>query len=135
MAQGKLIREAHGKLAGVRILDASGRTEVTVQEEGMILGVEDLTTATFTGAPRPDGRLFGEVNRVIVTKEGDSILSFGSGLATPKGRPPALSVRGPLYYQTSSNKEKLMPLNGMMSVYEVEIDEQGKFTVKEWEWK
>jgi hypothetical protein len=75
------------------------------------------------------------VNRVIVTKDGDSILSFGSGLATPKGRPPALSVRGPLYCQTSSPKENLRHLNGIMGVYEVEIDERGNFTIKEWEWE
>jgi len=130
---GELIREASGKLVGTRVLDEHGKIEATVEEHGRILGTEETTTATFWAVPRSDGTLYGEVNRLTVTKDGEMATSKGSGIGRPKGRPPAASYRAAVFYQTAS--QKLARLNTVISVAEVEIEEDGNFALKEWEWK
>ncbi len=58
---------------------------------------------------------------------------IGQGVGTFTGRGSASIWRGPLFYQTSS--QKLARLNSIVVVFEYEVDENGNTHDKLWEWK
>jgi hypothetical protein len=52
---GDLIYEALGKTVGMRVLDSNGKTEMTLMEQGMLIGNECSTTLTLVGKPEING--------------------------------------------------------------------------------
>ena len=46
---------------------------------------------------------------------------------------PACSVRGTIFFRTQS--PKLARLNSIVGVYEIEVNEDLSYKVKDWEWK
>lgn len=62
-------------------------TEVCVQTQGTIQGVEENTPWMYTSRKRADGTMIGEGKGVTTTKDGDVINLIGSGAAqaTPPG--------------------------------------------------
>jgi hypothetical protein len=55
----------------------------------------------------------------------------GIGRFTPSG---GIKWRGSIFYSTSST-EKLAFLNNVIGVFEAEMDAEGNFSEKIWEWK
>ena len=68
-----------------------------------------------------------------MTKDGERVTWTGQGVGSFTGRGSAVSWRGSLYYQTSS--QKLARLNSVAAVFEYEVDENGNSSSKVWEWK
>jgi hypothetical protein len=130
---GELIYEAKGKMTGVRVLDEDGTMENTLQEQGMIFGIECSVTATMVGTLRPDGIVYSEGYGLMLTKDGDGATLTSSGISIPKGPMPMSSVRGATFFRTQS--PKLSRLNSVVCIYEVEVKEDGSYSVKDWEWK
>jgi hypothetical protein len=133
---GEIIAEGSGKITGVRVLSAEGQVpklEVSVQGRGKLLGQETTEFATYVQTIRPGGELYGEAQEVVMTADGEMATWTGFGVGRPTGKGFAGSFRGSGSFQTAS--EKLTRLNGVATVYEYEVDEEGNYSYKEWEWK
>jgi hypothetical protein len=83
-------------------------------------------------SPPTENHFCSSKARLISTKDGDGVVWKGSGKGKilPGG---ALSYRGILYYQTTS--QKLAKLNVAPGVFEYEVDAEGKTHSKVWQWK
>ena len=130
---GELIYEGKGKMIGMRVLDDNGTMETTYQEEGMIFGIECTTTLTIASTHRPDGTGYSEGYGMMLTKEGDAATLTTSAIGIRKGPMPVSSVRGATFFRTQSSK--LTRLNSIVSIYEIEVNEDLSYKVKDWEWK
>jgi hypothetical protein len=130
---GELIYQGSGKRIVRRVLSTEPVTvEVTVEENGKMLGVDAMEIVTYTSAVRPDGSVYGEGVGVVVTTAGDQVTWKGAGVGVLKER-GAVSYRGAVYYQTAS--AKLARLNTVAGVFEFDSDESGNTSSKIWEWK
>jgi hypothetical protein len=81
------------------------------------------------------GVLHGVGNGIITTQDGDLATYTGEGI----GRYDASGVlnwRGAIFFEASSEGEgKLGFLNNLVGVFEAQVDAEGNFTDKIWEWK
>ncbi len=134
---GEKVGEFRGKIIGQRVLPAEGsvpKFETTVEQSGTILGVASSFTATFWSVLRPDGKIYAENPRqgVLMTGDGDMALFSGTGLGGFTEGGSALSLRGAVYWETTS--QKLARLNQEAHVFEWDEDEnrEARFTL--WEW-
>jgi len=130
---GEQVGESKGKRLVRRVLSSTPPSvEVSFEDSGSMLGVATNGFGTYTSVIRPDGSLFGEGQGGMGTPEGDMITWRGAGVGKlmPGG---AVSYRGMLFYQTTS--QKLARLNNMCGAFEYEVDAAGNTTSKIWEWK
>jgi hypothetical protein len=88
-------------------------------EKGVIYGVEKgvIMAAADGGGGVPE----------MVTYTGEGVGRFSSS--------GSVKWRGSVFFRTSSAGSKLAFLNNMVGVFESEIDADGNFSEKEWEWK
>jgi hypothetical protein len=108
--------------------------ETSVEIRGTILGVASTLVATYWSVLRPDGRLYGENpgQGVLMTGDGDTALFRGAGLGRFTGSGSAVSFRGAVYWETTS--QKLARLNQAAHVFEWDVDEHGEAQFTLWEW-
>jgi hypothetical protein len=133
---GEQIGEVTGQITGMRVLPDEGhgaKVEVSFQQSGTLLGVHVNDMGTYISVTRPDGTLFGDGQGVTMTEDGEMATWRGQGVGRFTGRGGAVSYRGAVYFQTTS--ERLAQLNSMAVVFEYESDESGKTTAKDYEWK
>jgi hypothetical protein len=131
---GDQISELKGKVQVRRVVDVRGPTlETTVEADGMYKGVEVYETLTFIGSPISGTVLHGEGKGIIRTAGGEFATYEGKGMGIIKTE-GATSWRGSVFFSTISNR-KLKFLDNLLGVFEVEIDSQGNFREKVWEWK
>jgi hypothetical protein len=133
---GEQIGDETGQITGLRVLPDDGggpRVEVSFQASGTLLGAHESDMGTYVSETRPDGTLFGDGQGVVVTDDGQMATWRGQGAGHFTGHGTAVSWRGAIYYQTTS--ERLARLNGMAAVYEFETDENGKVAAQLYEWK
>ena len=69
----------------------------------------------------------GQQSEDVATFTGEAVGRISSSGST--------KWRGSIFYSTSSSKGKLSFLNNMILVFESEINAEGNFTHKAWEWK
>ena len=131
---GDLIGETRGKRTGRRVLSTDGtmKVEVSFEDDGKTLGVDLHGIGTYWSTVRPDGKLYGEGDGVMMGSGGEMATWKGQGLGK-FGAGGAVSYRGALYFLTSS--AKLAKLNEAVGVFEYEVDAQGNTHTKLWEWK
>jgi hypothetical protein len=133
---GEALGEEHGQMTGMRVLPSEGaspKTEASFQASGQLVGMEATDMGTYVSVVRPDGTLFGDGQGVSMTADGDVVTWRGQGVGRFTGRGTAVSWRGAIYYQSGSNK--LARLNGVVGVFEFDVDQDGKTHGKTWEWK
>ena len=131
---GDQISELKGKVQGRRVVDVRGPTlETTVEAEGMYKEVEVGETLTFIGSPICGTVFHGEGKGIVRSAGGEFATYEGKGVGIIKTA-SATSWRGSLFFSTISNG-KLKFLDNLVGVFEVEIDSQGNFSEKVWEWK
>jgi hypothetical protein len=133
---GEQIGEVTGQITGMRVLPDEGhgaKVEVSFQQTGTLLGAHVNDMGTYISVTRPDGTLFGDGQGVTMTEDGEMATWRGQGVGRFTGRGGAVSYRGAVYFQTTS--ERLARLNSMAVVFEYESDESGKTTAKDYEWK
>ncbi len=133
---GNQIGEETGQITGLRVLpdDVHGRrVEVSFQQHGTLLGAQVTDNGTYTSVTRPDGSLFGEGQGVTLTEDGEVAAWRGQGVGRLTGHGMAVTYRGAIFYQTTS--DRLARLNGMAVVFEYETDDSGKASTKAYEWK
>jgi hypothetical protein len=133
---GELLGEMEGKVSSSsqRVVDIKGRTmETTVMASGSLKGVQVTETLTYVANPTSKGVLHGVGNGIVTTEDGDIVTFTGEGIGTFDAS-DVLKWRGAIFFDTSS-EGKLGSLNNIVGVFEAQIDAQGNFRDKTWEWK
>jgi len=131
---GDQIAELKGKIMVQRVLDVQGPTmETSVSASGSIKGTQVKETLTFIAKPTSPGVLHGVGQGVLMAGESEIVSNTGEGIGriTSSG---GVQWRGAIYYSTSSTG-KLAFLNNVVGVFESELDAEGNFSDKIWEWK
>jgi len=130
---GEQITELKGKTTGRRVLDTEGPTiETSVSASGNARGTQVNESITYVAKPVFPGVLHGKGQGVIMAGNSEMATLEGEGV----GRITANSVqwRGAIFYRTASTG-KLSFLNNTVGLFEAEVDQEGNFTEKIWEWK
>jgi hypothetical protein len=133
---GELLGEMEGKVSSSsqRVVDIKGRTmETTVMASGSLKGVQVTETLTYVANPTSKGVLHGVGNGIITTEDGDIVTFTGEGIGAFDAS-GVLKWRGAIFFDTSS-EGKLGSLNNIVGVFEAQVDAQGNFRDKTWEWK
>ena len=133
---GEQIGEETGQITGMRVLPAEGagpKVEVSFQSSGTLLGAHVSDMGTYISVTRPDGTLFGDGQGIAMTEDGEVATWRGAGVGRFTGQGGAVSWRGAIYFQATS--ERLARLNGIAVVFEFETDQSGKVAAKTFEWK
>jgi hypothetical protein len=130
MALGQQIYEGKGRQVPPRVL-SDGKLEVSEQLNGRFLGQDGVEFSTVINEMRPDGSLFGEVNGVFMSRDGQGVRFRGQGVGgfRPDG---GVSFRGAVYYWSGS--QKFAQSNRTVGVFEVESDAAGNVEIKAWAW-
>ena len=100
---------------------------------GNIMGKEASEMFTSVLSSMPNGVMMVEGNGMIMTTEGETVMTKSNGIGWFTGKGMKSSFRGVCYFMTSS--PKLASLNKTVGVYEFETDEKGEFSEKIWAWK
>jgi hypothetical protein len=132
---GEKINEETGRITGRRVLPDEGlgpKVEVTFESKGMLLGLETASIGTYWSIVRSDGTIYGEGEGVIMGKNGEAASWKGGGVGKFTGG-GGTSIRGAIYFHTSSSK--WTRLNSVAVVFEFETDADGKAHGADWEWK
>jgi hypothetical protein len=142
---GEQYAELSGKITGQRVLDVEGPTiETSVATKGTIRGVQVQEIITFVGRPTAEKGVLHGVGQGVITTTTSTASSAGGGepeMVTYTGEgvgrissSGGVKWRGSVFSRTSSSG-KLAFLNNMVGVFESEIDADGNFSEKTWEWK
>lgn len=129
---GEQIEELKGKITGQRVVGVD-TMETTVSSSGTIRGTQVTQILTFVGRPTSEGVIHGIGMGMTMAGESGVATFTGEGVGR-FGSSGNISWRGSIFYKTSSNG-KLSFLNNMVEVFETEIDAEGNFSHKAWEWK
>lgn len=131
---GELIGEMQGKVSSQRVIDVKGPTmESSVMARGSLKGVPVTETLTYVANTSSKGVLHGVGNGIITTEDGDVATYTGEGIGKFDAS-GVLKWRGAIFFETDS-EGKLGFLNNIVGVFEAQVDDQGNFSDKTWEWK
>ena len=127
------IAELKGKVIGQRVLDVEGPTmETSVSARGNVKGTQVNVSLTYVARPTSAGVLHGEGQGVIMAGESD--MAAYTGEAVGRFSSSGVKWRGSIFYRTSSSGE-LASLNSVVGLLEAEVDTEGNFSERTWEWK
>ncbi|MSQ06091.1 MAG: hypothetical protein EXR46_02670 [Dehalococcoidia bacterium] len=132
---GKKVGEGAGRISNQRVLPSEGgapRVETSFLEDGRLLDVNIKGMGTYTASLRPDGRLYGQGQGVVMGSGGEMLTWTGGGVGTFTGG-GSISWRGALYNQSSSPAWE--SLNGVATVFEFDVDAEWNVKTGFWEWK
>jgi hypothetical protein len=140
---GEQYAELKGKITGQRVLDIEGPTiETSVSVSGIMKGTQVQEMITFIGTPTVEKGVINGVGKGVIMAAADggggevpemvTYAGEGVGRFSSSG---SIKWRGSVFFRTSSAGSKLAFLNNMVGVFESEIDADGNFSEKEWEWK
>jgi hypothetical protein len=130
---GEQITELKGKMTGRRVLDVEGPTiEISVSASGNANGIAVNESLTYVAKPISTGVLHGKGQGIVMA--GDSEMATLAGEGIGKIITNGVKWRGAIFYRTASSG-KLSSLNNVVGVFEAEVDSEGNFTEKVWEWK
>jgi hypothetical protein len=126
---GDLIGEFKGRNTVYRVLP-DGKIESTARGTGKLLGLDVFVMSTSVGT-MSNGVFTGEVNTIITTMDGETVMMKGTAIGYPSGN--GGSTRGASCQMTQS--KKLERLNKVIGLHEYETDVNDNWTGKLWEWK
>ena len=125
----ELIGEFTGKNTVTRILP-DGKMETSNQGMGKFFGIPAfiMSTAVVTIV---DGIYRGEVNSLLNTMDGDTMMLKGNAVSWQSGKG---GITRAASMQTTQS-QKFTPVNKVIILHEYITDENGNWTGKLWEWK
>jgi hypothetical protein len=132
---GEMVGELTGRQTGVRLPRHHGgemKIERTMEAKGTMLGEEVMFISTTWSREKPQGGMYTKGHALMMTKKGEKVKLWGSGISIPRSG-PGWSVRGVRYLQTTA--PALAHLNNVALVFEIEVDEDGTYRDRMWEWK
>jgi hypothetical protein len=105
--------------------------ETSISARGSVRGTQVSENLTFVARPTSAGVLHGEGQGVIMA--GDSEMATYTGKGMGRFTSSGIKFGGAVFYRTLSTG-KLSFLNNIVGVFESEIDSEGNFTERIWEW-
>jgi hypothetical protein len=131
--------ELKGRITGQRVLDIEGPTiETSVSVSGTMKGIQVQEMITFVGTPTAEKEVIHGVGKGVIMSSGggesEMATYTGEGLGR-LGSSGSIKWRGSVFFRTSSGGVKLAFLNNLVGLFESEIDADGNFFEKAWEWK
>jgi hypothetical protein len=95
--------------------------------------INAINTGTSVSTLNADGTFRGEGQGILRTQDGDvaTWTNQVTGSLTPEG---TIVSRGVGLWSTPSTTGELAFMNGMITVFEVQIDGEGNLSAREWEW-
>jgi hypothetical protein len=131
---GELIGELKGRISSQRVLDSDGpEIETNISASGTLRGVQVTETLSYVAAPSAKGVLSGVGEGVMISSKGEMATYTGQGIGKFDST-GTLKWRGAIFFKSTSSGE-LQFLNNLVAVFEAEVDAQGNFSDKTWEWK
>jgi hypothetical protein len=138
---GEQYAELKGKITSQRVLDVAGPTiETSVSTTGTVKGTQVQEMITFIGTPTGEGGVIHGVGKGVLHTTGGgeggepemaTYTGEGIGRMDSSG---SIKWRGSVFSKSSTGG-KLSFLNNMVGIFESEIDANGNFSEKVWEWK
>lgn len=134
---GEKLGELKGRITGTRILPGDDyryvKMEVSIEEQGSILGMAVTDVGTFVSYARSGGQLYAEGQGIMVTADGESAIWNGHGVGHPTGEGLAISLRFSIAFQAGEGK--LSSLNDCLVVGEFESAADGTIKSTVWAWQ
>jgi hypothetical protein len=95
--------------------------------------INAINTGTSVSTLNADGTFRGEGQGILRTQDGDvaTWTNQVTGSLTPEG---TIVSRGVGLWSTPSTTGELAFMNGMITVFEVQIDGEGNLSAREWKW-
>jgi hypothetical protein len=129
-----------GRIIGQRVLAVTPQPQLEssfMANATITNGSDTVTDAINTGTSvstlNADGTFRGEGQGILRTQDGDvaTWTNQVTGSLTPEG---TIISRGVGLWSTPSTTGELAFMNGMITVFEVQIDGEGNLSAREWEW-
>src|SRR5215211_8236708 len=130
-----------GRIIGQRVLAVTPQPQLEssfMANATITNGSETMTNAMNTGTSvstlNTDGTFRGEGQGILRTQGGDVATWTNQvvGNLTPEG---TIITRGVGFWSTPSTTGELAFMDGMITVFEVQIDREGNLSAREWEWR
>ncbi|MGH3846118.1 MAG: hypothetical protein ACRDZY_00985 [Acidimicrobiales bacterium] len=132
---GQLLTEERGRLTVRRVLsvdNGQATVETTFETEGSLHHVHYTTLGTIQSAIRPDGTLYGDVKGGLRTDSNDTGVYRGIiGGTYTAGTPHGRTYRGAITFENAVGA--FAELNSVLAVFELDIDDAGKASLRTWE--
>jgi hypothetical protein len=109
------------------------KLEASCQGSIELLGVKMTNTTTYLQTIRPEGVLYGEGRMIALTKEGEVADLWAFGVGRPTG--PAPSAHWACCGSFRAAPQALARLTAVATVFEWDVDQNGNYRWKIWEWK
>lgn len=129
-----------GRIIGQRVLAVTPQPQLEFSfmanasiNNGGDAVINAINTGTSVSTLNPDGTFRGEGQGILRTQGGDvaTWTNQVTGNITPEG---TIITRGVGFWSTPSTTGELAFMNGMITVFEVQIDREGNLSAREWEW-
>jgi hypothetical protein len=129
-----------GKIIGQRVLTVTPQPQIefSFMANASINRDDELINAINTGTSvstlNADGTFHGEGQGILRTEGGD-VATWTNQVAGNFTSEGTILTRGVGFWNTPSTSGELAFMNGMITVFEVQIDMEGNLSAREWEWK
>jgi hypothetical protein len=129
-----------GRIIGQRVLAVTPQPQLEFSfmanatiNNGNDTVINAINTGTSVSTLNADGTFRGEGQGILRTQDGDvaTWTNQVTGSLTPEG---TIVSRGVGLWSTPSTTGELAFMNGMITVFEVQIDGEGNLSAREWEW-
>jgi hypothetical protein len=129
-----------GRIIGQRVLAVTPQPQLEFSfmanatiNNGNDTVINAINTGTSVSTLNADGTFRGEGQGILRTQDGDvaTWTNQVTGSLTPEG---TIISRGVGLWSTPSTTGELAFMNGMITVFEVQIDGEGNLSAREWEW-
>ena len=130
-----------GRIIGQRVLAVTPQPQLefsfmanaTINSGGGNIVINAINTGTSVSTLNADGTFSGQGQGILRTEGGDVATWTNQvvGNLTPEG---TIITRGVGFWSTPSTTGELAFMNGMITVFEVQIDREGNLSAREWEW-
>jgi hypothetical protein len=129
-----------GRIIGQRVLAVTPQPQLEFSfmanasiNNGGDAVINAINTGTSVSTLNADGTFRGEGQGILRT-QGGGVATWTNQVAgniTPEG---TIITRGVGFWSTPSTTGELAFMNGMITVFEVQIDREGNLSAREWEW-
>ena len=129
-----------GRIIGQRVLAVTPQPQLEFSfmanatiNNGNDTVINAINTGTSVSTLNADGTFRGEGQGILRTQDGHvaTWTNQVTGSLTPEG---TIVSRGVGLWSTPSTTGELAFMNGMITVFEVQIDGEGNLSAREWEW-